>query len=59
MKKHFSDEQPIEDHRAADRRQTWTAFNAAFEIGSADFSKGPMCVRPERPADKPSPAKIA
>jgi alkylhydroperoxidase family enzyme len=58
MKEHFSDEQVVEI-TALLTVVNLDRFNAAFRIGSAGFSEGMVCVPPDRPAAKPSFAKIA
>jgi alkylhydroperoxidase family enzyme len=59
VKHHFSDEQLVE-LTALLTLVNLDRFNAAFGIGSAGFSEGMVCVRPDRPANQPAPlAKIA
>jgi alkylhydroperoxidase family enzyme len=54
MKTHFSDEQLVEI-TALLTLVNLDRFNAAFGIGSAGFSEGMVCVRPDRPAPDPPP----
>ena len=49
MKAHFSDEQLVEI-TALLTVVNLDRFNAAFDIGSAGFSEGMVCVPPDRPA---------
>jgi alkylhydroperoxidase family enzyme len=49
MKEHFDDEQLVEI-TALLTVVNLDRFNAAFGIGSAGFSEGMVCVRPDRPA---------
>jgi len=58
MKEHFTDEQMVEI-TALLTVVNLDRLNAAFGIGSAGFSEGMVCVPPDRPAAKPSLAKIA
>ena len=58
IKKHFSDEQLVEI-TALLTLVNLDRFNAAFEIGSAGFSEGMVCVPPDRPATNPTLASIA
>jgi AhpD family alkylhydroperoxidase len=58
MKDHFSDEQLVEI-TALLTVVNLDRFNAAFGIGSAGFSKGMVCVPPDRPAATPALARIA
>ena len=58
MKEHFSEEQLVEI-TALLTVVNLDRFNAAFGIGSAGFSGGMVCLTPDRPAVKPSLAKIA
>jgi alkylhydroperoxidase family enzyme len=58
MKEHFTDEQLVEI-TALLTVVNLDRFNAAFGIGSAGFSEGMVCLTPDRPAAKPSLAKIA
>lgn len=57
MKEHFSNEQLVEI-TALITLVNLDRFNAAFGIGSAGFSEGMVCVRPDRPTDS-SIARIA
>ena len=59
MKEHFTDEQLVEI-TALLTVVNLDRFNAAFGIGSAGFSEGLVCVRPDRPTNEPAPlARIA
>jgi alkylhydroperoxidase family enzyme len=58
MKEHFSDEQMVEI-TALLTVVNLDRFNAAFGVGSAGFSEGMVCVPPDRPAARPSPAEAA
>jgi AhpD family alkylhydroperoxidase len=49
LQEHFSDEQLVEI-TALLTVVNLDRFNAAFGIGSAGFSEGAVCVRPDRPA---------
>jgi alkylhydroperoxidase family enzyme len=49
MKEHFDDEQLVEI-TALLTVVNLDRFNAAFGVGSAGFSEGMVCVRPDRPA---------
>lgn len=57
MKEHFTDEQLVEITALL----TVTGlhrFNAAFEIGSAGFSEGMVCVPPDRATNEPPPLAL-
>ena len=58
MKEHFTDEQLVEI-TALLTVVNLDRFNAAFEIGSAGFSEGMVCVPPDRPGARPSVATTA
>jgi 4-carboxymuconolactone decarboxylase len=58
MKEHFSDEQLVEI-TALLTVVNIDRFNAAFGIGSAGFSEGMVCVRPDRPGVNAALTKIA
>ena len=58
MKEHFNDKQIVEI-TAYLTLVNLDRFNAAFGIGSAGFSEGMVCVRPDRPATNPTLARIA
>jgi AhpD family alkylhydroperoxidase len=58
IKEHFSDEQLVEI-TALLTLVNIDRFNAAFEIGSAGFSEGMVCVPPDRPATNPALTRIA
>jgi alkylhydroperoxidase family enzyme len=59
MKENFSDEQLVEI-TALLTVVNLDRFNAAFEIGSAGFSEGMVCVTPDRPTNETAPlARIA
>jgi AhpD family alkylhydroperoxidase len=53
VKEHFSDEQLVEI-TALLTVVNLDRFNAAFGVGSAGFSEGMVCVRPDRPATEPA-----
>jgi hypothetical protein len=53
LRAHFTDKQIVEI-TALLTLVNLDRFNAAFSIGSAGFSDGMACVRPDRP--QPSPA---
>ena len=55
LKEHFSDAQLVE-LTAMLTVVNLDRFNAAFEIGSAGFSDGMVCVPPDRAGDKPATA---
>jgi alkylhydroperoxidase family enzyme len=55
---HFSDKQLVE-LTALLTLVNLDRFNAAFGIGSAGFSEGMVCVRPDRPTDRPAAAAPA
>jgi AhpD family alkylhydroperoxidase len=57
VKEHFSCEQLVEI-TALLTVVNLDRFNAAFEIGSAGFSEGMVCVPPDRPATNPTPAAV-
>ena len=54
MTEHFADEQLVE-MTALLTAVNLDRFNAAFRIGSAGFSEGMVCVRPDRPENEPAP----
>jgi alkylhydroperoxidase family enzyme len=59
VKEHFTDEQLVEI-TALLTVVNLDRFNAAFRIGSAGFSEGMVCLRPDRPASDTAPlAKTA
>jgi alkylhydroperoxidase family enzyme len=59
MKEHFTDQQLVEI-TALLTVVNLERFNAAFEIGSAGFSEGMVCVQPDRSTNESAPiAKIA
>jgi len=58
VRSHFDDRQLVEI-TALLTLVNLDRFNAAFGIGSAGFSDGMVCVRPDRPASAPSLAGIA
>jgi alkylhydroperoxidase family enzyme len=59
MKENFNDEQLVEI-TALLTVVNLDRFNAAFEIGSAGFSEGMVCVTPDRPTNETAPlARIA
>jgi alkylhydroperoxidase family enzyme len=58
MKEHFTDEQLVEI-TALLTVVNLDRFNAAFGIGSAGFSEGMVCVRPDRPAGRSRPGARA
>jgi AhpD family alkylhydroperoxidase len=58
MQEHFTDEQLVEI-TALLTVVNLDRFNAAFEIGSAGFSEGMVCVPPDRPAAEPATAGIS
>lgn len=58
MKEHFTDAQLVE-LTALLTLVNLDRFNAAFGIGSAGFSKGMVCVQPDRPATNHALARIA
>jgi alkylhydroperoxidase family enzyme len=58
MTDHFSDKQLVEI-TALLTLVNLDRFNAAFEIGSAGFSEGMVCVPPDRPAANHTLARIA
>jgi AhpD family alkylhydroperoxidase len=58
IKDHFNDEQLVEI-TALLTLVNIDRFNAAFGIGSAGFSKGMVCVPPDRPAANPALTRIA
>jgi alkylhydroperoxidase family enzyme len=53
MQEHFDDKQIVE-LTAFLTMVNLDRFNAAFGIGSAGFSEGMVCVRPERPCTEPA-----
>jgi AhpD family alkylhydroperoxidase len=57
MKEHFTDAQLVEI-TALLTVVNLDRLNAAFGVGSAGFSEGMVCVLPDRPAAKLSPAQI-
>jgi AhpD family alkylhydroperoxidase len=58
MQEQFTDEQLVEI-TALLTVVNLDRFNAAFGIGSAGFSEGMVCVRPDRPAGNPALTRIA
>ncbi len=59
MKEHFNDEQIVE-LTAFLTVVNLDRFNAAFEVGSAGFSEGMVCVPPDRPStERASATRIA
>jgi alkylhydroperoxidase family enzyme len=59
VKEHFSDEQLVEI-TALLTLVNLNRLNAAFGVGSAGFSEGMVCLRPDRPTNEPAPlASIA
>jgi AhpD family alkylhydroperoxidase len=53
VKEHFSDDQLVE-LTALLTLVNLDRFNAAFGVGSAGFSEGMVCARPDRPATTPA-----
>ena len=53
VNEHFSDDQLVEI-TALLTLVNLDRFNAAFGVGSAGFSEGMVCVRPDRPATQPA-----
>jgi AhpD family alkylhydroperoxidase len=58
VKEHFTDAQLVEI-TALLTLVNLDRFNAAFGIGSAGFSEGMVCVRPDRPATDAAAASVA